>query len=565
MGIREVLGGWLGGSVESPAAVAPEPVAIGTVAEKPASMGIMDGADGKRSMTWTNHSYSGWGNGYLGYRVGGMPGSEYARERSLVSSLSSEMVTTDSTIAGMVETYATQAVGNGLTLSAKPDAAALSITPEEARELSDTIERKWREWCSNPLECDASGRHTLHQLALASYKSYLLTGESVVALDWQRVKGASSATKVKLLDSRQVDQSKTQTTESGSVVQGVAFDKGGRVTGYFIRPYQLGTLNYSPATQFVPAYTSWGRPRLLHLFDLVVPGQIRGLSPLVASLTPAKAKAVLREYTLSAAFVQTMFAASVESDMPDALKGLNASKGGDEAGIQGIDPQPSQSTSPDAWYKAVSAYYDGANRVSLNPGVVNHMYKGDSLKIHRSETPNSNYASIDSSMLREAAKASGGSYEEISGDFSKTSFSASRLALDLPFRVTERKRESIAIRFYQAVYRCWLEEQLETGAIVAPKNAPPFWEAVDAYTNAKWRGKGKAVADPLKQAQADILEIENGLATFEEKLGERGYDFEEVVAQRAAERRALEEVGLNYPVPKNRDDWKSEDDTATKP
>ena len=103
------------------------------------------------------------------------------------------------------------------------------------------------------------------------------------------------------------------------------------------------------------------------------------------------------------------------------------------------------------------------------------------------------------------------------------------------------------------------------GAIVAPKNAPAFWEAVDAYTNAKWRGKGKAVADPLKQAQADILEIENGLASLEEKLGERGHDFEEIVAQRAAERRALEEAGLNYPVPKNRDDFTPEDDTTTKP
>lgn len=564
MGIRESLAGWFGGKAEpvpQQSALVVKPAQ--STADRSAQMGIMEGADGKRAMAWTNTRYSGWG--YPGYRFGGVPGSEIARERSTASALSSEMVTTNSVIATLVENLGTQAVGNGLTLSAKPDHVALGISPEEARKLSDVIERRWRRWSSNPLECDASGRHTLHQLATASFKSYLLTGESVVAIDWQPVKGAMTRTKVKLLDSRQIDQSKTQVTDSGSVVQGVAFDKGGRVIGYFVRPYELGTLNYTPMVKYVPAHTSWGRPRILHLFDPIAPGQLRGLSPLAATLTPAQTKGVLRELTVSAAFVQTMFAASVESDLPDALKGLNANKGHDAplGGWSG-SPEP-QETGPNDWLAAHAAYYGTDNKVSLTPGVVNHLYKGDSLKIHRSEAPNATYDSFDKSLLREGAKAAGASFEDTSGDYSQTSFSASRLALDLPGRINDRRREAIVVRFYKATYRCWLEEQFETGAIVLPKGAPAFWEAVDAYTESRWRGKGKAVADPLKQAQADILEIENGLSTLEEKLGERGLDFEEVVTQRAAERRELENVGLYFPVPKNRDDWKPEEDAAVRP
>ena len=63
----------------------------------------------------------------------------------------------------------------------------------------------------------------------------------------------------------------------------------------------------------------------------------------------------------------------------------------------------------------------------------------------------------------------------------------------------------------------------------------------------------------------DILEIENGLSTLEAKLGERGLDFEEVVAQRKSEKEQLEAAGLNYPVPQNRDAWKPEEDTAGSP
>lgn len=60
------------------------------------------------------------------------------------------------------------------------------------------------------------------------------------------------------------------------------------------------------------------------------------------------------------------------------------------------------------------------------------------------------------------------------------------------------------------------------------------------------------------------MEIENGLSTLEAKLGERGYDFEEVTAQRKAEKDQLTAAGLPYPVPKNREDFTPEDDMPLK-
>jgi lambda family phage portal protein len=176
--------------------------------------------------------------------------------------------------------------------------------------------------------------------------------------------------------------------------------------------------------------------------------------------------------------------------------------------------------------------------------------QGDKLKMHRSETPNATYDSFDKSLSREAAKAAGSSAEDLSGDYSQTSFSASRLAMELPSRITDRRRMAIVRPFYQTVYASWLEEALETGAIQLPEGAPEFWQAKDAYTNAIWRGKGKPSSDPLKTAQADVLELESGLTTLEAKLGERGLDFEEVIAQRKSEREQLAAAGLPYLMPK---------------
>lgn len=555
MAFLDIVKGLWGGKPGSPSGARIEPTALAPQA------GIMDGTDGKPSLVWARYDARPFTSGHLGawQPYWGTPGSEISRERSLVASITLDLLMSNPVIAALVEGFATYAVGNGLTLSSRPNYSALGISQDVARELSHQIEIAWQAWAGNPVECDASGRHSLHQLATAAYKSFLLTGEAVFTLDWKRAAGAVTRTKINTLDARQLDQSITRVADSGnggSVMQGVQFDKGGRVAGYWIRPFVLGNFSSAPQAVFVQARTSWGRTRIGHLFDLIAPGQIRGVSPLAAALTPAHGKATLREFALASALVQSMVATTVESDLPakDALRALAT-----EDPLLGM--QAPAGVSPEAWADARAAYYE-AVKINLQPGVVTHMMKGDKLVMHRAQSPNSTYDAFDKSLSREAAKAAGSSAEDVSGDYSQTSFSASRLAQELPWRINKRRRAAIVEPFYRAAFVAWLEEACETGRIQLPKGAPAFWEAPDAYSNAVWRGEGKPVADALKQNQADILEIENGLSTLEAKLGERGYDFEEVLAQRKAERDQLTAADLPYPVPKNRDDFKPEDDTA---
>lgn len=533
------------------------PVETGTSAKA----GIMSGTDGKPSLVWARYDGAPFTAGHLGgwQPYWGSPGSEISRERALVSSITLDLLMSNPVIAALVEGFATYAVGNGLTLSSQPNYGALGISKEAARELSHQIETAWQAWAKNGAECDASGRHSLGQLAVAAYKSFLLTGETLFAVDWQRAAGAATRTKINMLDVRQLDQSITRVAEGNNgscILQGVQFDRGGRVEGYWIRPFVLGNISSAPQAVFVQARTSWGRTRVGHLFDLTVPGQIRGISPLAAALTPAHSKATLREFGLVAALVQSMVAATVESDLPrnDAMRSLVTA--------DAMDMPPPPGISPEAWAEAGASYYETV-KVNLQPGVVTHMMKGDRLVMHRPQSPNTVHDALDKSLLREAAKAAGASAEDVSGDYSQTSFSASRLAQELPWRINKRRRSAIVEAFYQAAFAAWLEEACETGRVRLPDGAPAFWQASEAYSNAVWRGEGKPIADPLKAAQADILEIENGLSTIEAKLGERGLDFEEVLAQRKSEREQLEAAGLRYPVPKNRDDWPSEDDTSS--
>jgi lambda family phage portal protein len=506
-----------------------------------ARMGFQDDTDGKPSLTWARYQGSprftaGFGPWY------GAPGAEISYERAVAASVTTDLLTSNTAIASLVEQFAVYAIGDGMTLSARPNHEALGISPEAARALSHEIETKWGLWAKNPVECDASQRHNVHQLATANFKSWLLTGEGTFLMDWRKGNGALTRTKVKLIDPRQIDQSITRVTDDGCILQGVQFDKVGRLVGYWIRPFVLGNFSIAPQPVFVAARTSWGRARAVHIFDLLVPGQIRGLSPLIAALSPAHSKATLREFTLASAYIQAMTATTIESDMP-TQQALGQFQVNDA--LQGYGNAPSLAE----WAKGKGEFY-GEAKVQLQPGVVSHLAAGDKLKLHRSETPNATYDPFDKSMSRETAKAAGSSAEDLSGDYSQTSFSASRLAMELPSRINDRRRMAIVRPFYQTVFASWLEEQMETGAIQLPDGAPEFWEAKDAYSNAIWRGKGKPSSDPLKTAQADVLELESGLTTLEAKLGERGLDLEEVIAQRKSEREALAAAGLPYLMPK---------------
>lgn len=502
-----------------------------------ARMGFMDGTDGKPSLTWARYSAPVFRAGYGPYV--GTPGAEVSRERSLAAAVTADLLTSNSVVATLVENLAVYGVGNGLTLSSRPDHVALGISPEAARDLSNRIERAWQAWASNPVECDASGRHTLSQLATASYKSFIVTGESVVLLDWQRGNGAQTATKVKLLDSRQLDSTINRTERDGSILQGVQFDARGRVVGYWIRPFVLGSINAAPQAIFVRSRTTWGRVRALHLYDLVLPGQVRGLSPLTAALSAAHSKGTLREFSLDAALVQTMTATTIESELPTA-QAVSAFAVND--GLQ----QPGAFASLDQRLKESGDFYTG-NKVSLQPGTITHLLPGDKIKMHRSEHPNAVYDAFDKSLGREAAKAAGSAYEDVTGDYSATSFSASRLALELPWRINKRRRAAIVEPFYRNVFAAFLEESIETGKIELSPGMPAFWEAPGAYTQSMWHGDGKPVADSYKQSLAEALDLENGTTTLGQLLAEKGMDFEESLAQRASEKAQCEAAGFIYP------------------
>jgi len=488
-------------------------------------------------LSWARSAYGGgaFGFGAYGPVYYNLLGGRTAREQGPAAAVATALSTSNPVIAALTLNLSTQALGQGLTLTAKPNAKALGITPEQGRELSKALESAFSEWADDPLECDWTGRFPLSQIANAHFLSAIHSGEAVTVFEWEDFGETKYKTKLKLLDPTQLDRTlKRHDAYNLNVSYGVCTTQAGRIVGYMLHDVPLGSRANAPAAKYVPARSSWGRIKVLHTYQFIDPQQVRGLSPLVSALTPAHERETLGEFVLGKAFLDNSFAISVESNLPtaQALDGLQVN---DVAGHT------------ENWLAMREQIY-GKAKITPQPGTINHLAPGDKLHFHKSETPNNTFDSFDRSLVRKAAKAAGSSVEDVSGDFSQTSFSASRWAAGLPHEINLVRRKNICEHLYRAAYEAFVEEAIERELIELPPNAPPFSrETKKAYCGAKFLGKGMIQPDPKKSAEAQLMRMENGLATFAEIIGEEGKDLETHIEALVAERDLLAKHGLNQP------------------
>jgi len=532
----------VGGNLAAPAVIAPPAPPTATIDLPDGLSGpgasFLTGQNGKERLAWA--SYAPAMAGGAGY-VTGLSWAPYAnrghRDRGIASAIASEQFLADPTLRAICDTILTNAVGEGLVLTSRVDAALTGMTPEEAKAVSHQIETAWTRYATNPLECDATGRYTVFEIAEQAMLSWLLSGEYLVAHDVARARGATFHTKAMLLDSRMIAADQTKTADGGSIYQGVEFDQRGLFTALHLRRVPLGSTVQSGEVKRVPVFTKWGRKKLSFYFETLFPGMVRGASPLLAALTPVQEKSMLNELSVGAQSLANAFAMVVQSAAPAnvALAGLETA------------PEPTDRNAiAEALITLREAWYSGENgaKIRADASQVVHTAPGDELKFVTSPKTGPDYTAFQKSLTKSAARGAGVSYSDAAGDWSESSFASARLEAALPHRLTLRRRRSVAARLMQDIFESWLEEAVTIGVVTLPPHAKHFWDERSGYTQTKWRGAGQVSSDRKKDADAVTLELSNHLITLEDALAERGLDLETTIAQIAAEKKMLEAAGL---------------------
>jgi capsid protein len=106
----------------------------------------------------------------------------------------------------------------------------------------------------------------------------------------------------------------------------------------------------------------------------------------------------------------------------------------------------------------------------------------------------------------------------------------------------------VADRFASSVYKLWFEEAMRDGQLETMKysRAPNFYDGLnkEAYCACSWIGASRGQIDELKETQAAVLRIKNGLSTHEDELAKLGKDYRKVFAQLERERDDMEARGI---------------------
>lgn len=439
----------------------------------------------------------------------------------------------DGWITGGVQRTVDAVIGSSIRLQSKPDHRELGITIEEAHALGRAIETKWKGFANHPGRwADAARRTNVAGVFARAFRHWVVDGEALGVVQW-RPGRSRYATCLQVVDPDRLSNPH-EGPDTEALRGGVHIDPDGAAIGYHLRRAHPGDALFAGVGldawtwDHLPRETDWGRPIVIHHYQVERAGQTRGKPPLapvidkLRMLTRAsnlEMKTFIRDALMQAFITSPYDPELVESRMGDQL--------GD--------------------YQNQRLEFHSRARISLDGVRVPVLFPGEEPHLLAPTRPSSGFPAFVQTFLRLVASSLGLSYEQLSQDWSGVNYSSARAALLEVWRSFTARRDEFVAGFILPFFGAWLEEALDLGDIEPPAGCAAFWEAPAAWLNSTWLGPPKGYVDPEKEAKAAVLRLQAGLSTLESECADQGRDYEEVLHQRKREADLMAELGLPNP------------------
>ena len=375
------------------------------------------------------------------------------------------------------------------------------------------VESLWRSWAEST-DCDAAKSLTFSGMTAQIFRSTMLNGEALALPLW--LPNRTFNTVIQLVEPDRLSNP-DGVMDSKTLRGGIEIDRYGAPVAYHIKKTHPGDwFAEQQDWQRIPVATKFGRQRVLHIHDCERTGQTRG-KPLLTSVMPLfKMLDHYERSELQASVVNAMIAAFVET--------------------------PLDSDDIEQMFGSTDNYLSARNqwKIKLQGGAIIPTFPGDKVSAFTPSRPNSGYGKFVENVLRHIGTGLNIPFELLMKDFSKTNYSSARAALLEAWRFFMGRRQWLATYWARPVYSLWLEEAIGKNLIEAHN----FYQNKMAWTRSKWIGPGRGWVDPVKEAQASKIRMENNLSTLEEECASQGLDWEEVLEQRAREQSKMQQLNL---------------------
>lgn len=460
-----------------------------------------------------------------------------------VASISKSLLQNSAQLKGAADQVIVDTVGTGLRLNFKPDLSGFDMSEQEKVEFKETVERRYKQYRSNPAECDQRGKLDIDQMIDISLRHSMSFGESLLVHNYfspgkRRKYGIQTGSKSLLVTPSRLSQ---DTNEAINLFQGVYHDDEGRAVRYRIK---RSASHFAFDHMELDARLPNGLPQVTHVFDAQDSGDVRGIGAFAPAISRVLQSQKLDEVTLKMAILQTNFAISLTSEYPsqeafEALTVLEDIKDGTDL--------------RDDFMGLFHSQLDNAAkskiRVGENPQI-NSLAPGERLDIQQVGVPGEYYLPLKGALSREAARAIGISSTAYTGDYSKATYSSVRMENATIHPLAVRRRNRLVVPVENNVFMCWLDEEIGEGRIAFSPGLQAFRRRRQQVANADWHGPGMNTADDYKSAKAANERLEGGFSSLTREAAERGDDIDSIFAEREAEHKRFEAAGMASPYAK---------------
>ena len=314
---------------------------------------------------------------------------------------------------------------------------------------------------------------------------------------------------LEFLEPDQIDEKKNERLDGGREIRmGVELDKFKKPIAYHVLTshpgdYDFASMVKSPKHKRVPA------EQMIHVFMPLRAGQTRGEPWMSSAMASIKQLNGWREASIVAA------------RMGASKMGFFTSPSGDGFVADDLD--------------------GNVPIIDAQPGTFHQLPQGVDLKTFDVGYPTSEFDSFHRSVLKGIASALGVSYTSLANDLEATSYSSIRQGALEERDFYRSVQQVMTDHFVRPVYEAWLEAAMEVDTLFMPI------ATYDKFATAsEFRGRAWNWVDPMKEMNAAVLGMKNGVLSLQDVASQYGKDTEELLAEIQRDKSLMEQFGIKY-------------------
>lgn len=417
-----------------------------------------------------------------------------------------QAVRNDGYAKGSIDRLVTNLIGTGI----KP------LSQAQEADFRVLVHAKFEQWTD---ESDADGVLDFYGQQSLVAREWLESGECFVRRRPRLLSdGLSVPLQLQIVETEQLPLSYNTILPNGNKIRaGVEFDQIGRRQAYWFFTERPDIDDFNTGV--------WKRvsaDNIVHVFDPVRAGQIRGVPLLSPALIRFLSIDKLDDATITREYIGNLFAGFVKVDAGIGQEGTDRLTG----------------------LPTVNTGRDQRPTITMEPGTMQELGPGESVEFADPPTVGQNYGEFIKQQLRGACAATGVPYEVVTGDLTGLNDRVMRVLLnEFRRRVMAWQHQVMVFQYCRVVLAWWFDAAFLSGALPIPAAYaanPAPWRAT------KWMPQGWPYINPVQDIEASRDAVRDGFSSRSAEVSTQGEDAEIIDQQNATDNARADTLKLKY-------------------